>query len=182
MRAGGLPRRRPSGSPSTLDAIGGNKLCRWKLARQGDVSASDRRLIFEALATGCPTVSAFISIHNMAAWMIDAYGSNAQRQKWLPRLCTMELLASYGLTEPGAGSDAAALSTRAVRDGGRVGWGDGGGLRPWGSDRGCSADNHKLADAAQSYCPFPTNILFNEHHESAQVHALRYSTVPIGKP
>lgn len=77
----------------------------------------DAALIFEALATGCPVVSAFISIHNMAAWMIDAYGSEAQRREWLPRLTSMELLASYCLTEPGAGSDAAALSTRAVRDG-----------------------------------------------------------------
>src|SRR6201992_3208055 len=74
-------------------------------------------LIFEALAQGCPTVSAFISIHNMASWMIDAFGNETQRQKWLPRLCTMELLASYCLTEPGSGSDAAALRTRAVRDG-----------------------------------------------------------------
>jgi alkylation response protein AidB-like acyl-CoA dehydrogenase len=74
-------------------------------------------LIFEALATGCPTVAAYMSIHNMAAWMIDAYGTDEQRHKWLPKLCTMELLASYCLTEPGAGSDAAALATRAVRDG-----------------------------------------------------------------
>jgi butyryl-CoA dehydrogenase len=58
-----------------------------------------------------------MSIHNMSAWMIDAYGSEAQRRQWLPRLCTMELLASYCLTEPGAGSDAAALATRAVREG-----------------------------------------------------------------
>ena len=88
------------------DDVGGSALTRF-----------DAALIFEALATGCPTVSSFISIHNMASWMIDAYGSDAQRQKWLPRLCTMELIASYALTEPGAGSDAAALSTRAVRDG-----------------------------------------------------------------
>ena len=74
-------------------------------------------LIFEALATGCPTVAAYMSIHNMTAWLIDAFGSDEQRQKWLPQLCTMELLASYCLTEPGAGSDAAALVTRAVRDG-----------------------------------------------------------------
>ncbi len=74
-------------------------------------------LIFEALATGCPTVAAYMSIHNMAAWMIDAYGSAEQRRQWLPKLCSMELLASYCLTEPGAGSDAAALATRAVRDG-----------------------------------------------------------------
>ena len=74
-------------------------------------------LIFEALATGCPTVAAYISIHNLVAWMIDAHGSDAQRKQWLPKLCTMELLGSYCLTEPGVGSDAAALATRAVRDG-----------------------------------------------------------------
>ena len=77
----------------------------------------DAALIFEALSTGCPTVAAYISIHNMAAWMIDRYGSEAQRKKFLPRLCTMEHLASYCLTEPGVGSDAAALKTKAVRDG-----------------------------------------------------------------
>lgn len=77
----------------------------------------DAALIFEALATGCPTVSAFISIHNMASWMIDLYGNEAQRQKYLPKLTTMEWIASYCLTEPGAGSDAAALKTRARRDG-----------------------------------------------------------------
>jgi alkylation response protein AidB-like acyl-CoA dehydrogenase len=81
------------------------------------LSRLDAALIFEALATGCPTVAAYMSIHNMAAWMIDAYGSDAQRKTWLPRLCSMELLASYCLTEPGAGSDAAALTTRAQRDG-----------------------------------------------------------------
>ncbi|HTZ00877.1 MAG TPA: acyl-CoA dehydrogenase family protein [Xanthobacteraceae bacterium] len=74
-------------------------------------------LIFEALATGCPTVSAYLSIHNMTALLIDVFGSPSQRRQWLPELCTMELLASYCLTEPGAGSDAAALITRAVRDG-----------------------------------------------------------------
>ncbi|HWV95505.1 MAG TPA: isobutyryl-CoA dehydrogenase [Xanthobacteraceae bacterium] len=88
------------------DDVGGSALTRF-----------DAALIFEALAQGCPTVSSFISIHNMASWMIDAYGSNEQRHKWLPKLCTMDLLASYCLTEPGAGSDAAALRTRAVRDG-----------------------------------------------------------------
>ena len=77
----------------------------------------DAALIFEALAQGCPTVSAFISIHNMTSWMIDAYGNDTQRRQWLPKLCSMELLASYCLTEPGSGSDAAALRTRAVRDG-----------------------------------------------------------------
>ncbi|MFE9582420.1 acyl-CoA dehydrogenase family protein [Nocardia sp. NPDC006044] len=73
--------------------------------------------VFEQLATGCPAIAAYISIHNMATWMIDAYGDAAQRDRWLPRLTSMELLASYALTEPGAGSDAAALSTKAVRDG-----------------------------------------------------------------
>ena len=77
----------------------------------------DAALIFEALATGCPTIAAYISIHNMCAWMIDSFGSDEQRHKWLPDLCTMEKLASYCLTEPGAGSDAAALRTRAERDG-----------------------------------------------------------------
>jgi alkylation response protein AidB-like acyl-CoA dehydrogenase len=77
----------------------------------------DAALIFEALATGCPTISAYLSIHNMSAWMIDRYGSGDQRRRFLPALCTMERLASYCLTEPGAGSDAAALKTRAVRDG-----------------------------------------------------------------
>ncbi|XUM21628.1 isobutyryl-CoA dehydrogenase [Bradyrhizobium oligotrophicum S58] len=81
------------------------------------LSRLDAALIFEALATGCPTVSAFISIHNMASWMIDTFGTEAQRQAYLPKLCAMDLIASYCLTEPGAGSDAAALRTRAVRDG-----------------------------------------------------------------
>jgi alkylation response protein AidB-like acyl-CoA dehydrogenase len=74
-------------------------------------------LIFEALATGCPTVAAYMSIHNMIAWMIDDFGSDAQRARWLPSLCKMDLFGSYCLTEPGAGSDAAALTTRAARDG-----------------------------------------------------------------
>jgi alkylation response protein AidB-like acyl-CoA dehydrogenase len=74
-------------------------------------------LIFEALATGCPTTAAFMSIHNMVAGLIDAFGSDEQRRQWLPKLCAMDLLASYCLSEPGAGSDAAALATRATRDG-----------------------------------------------------------------
>ncbi len=74
-------------------------------------------LIFEAMAYGCPSTSAFISIHNMAAWMIDRFGAKAVKDKYLPSLVTMDRLASYCLTEPGSGSDAAALKTRAVRDG-----------------------------------------------------------------
>lgn len=81
------------------------------------LSRLDAALIFEALATGCPSIAAYISIHNMCTWMIDSFGDEAQRAKWIPRLCTMENLASYCLTEPGAGSDAAALRTRAVKDG-----------------------------------------------------------------
>src|ERR1044071_3666101 len=74
-------------------------------------------LIMEAMAHGCPSTSAFISIHNMAAWMIDRFGSAAGKEKYLPALVTMERIASYCLTEPGSGSDAAALKTRAVKDG-----------------------------------------------------------------
>ncbi len=75
-------------------------------------------LIIEALATGCPAVSAYISIHNMVAGMIERYGNAAQKAKYLPRLCSMEWFSSYCLTEPAAGSDAASLRTKAVLDGG----------------------------------------------------------------
>lgn len=74
--------------------------------------------IFEQLAIADPTTAAFLSIHNMCAWMIDSYGTPEQRKAWVPRLAAMDVIASYCLTEPGAGSDAAALSTRAVRQGG----------------------------------------------------------------
>jgi len=74
-------------------------------------------LIMEAMAYGCPSTSAFISIHNMASWMVDRFGSDALKAKYLPDLVTMERMASYCLTEPSSGSDAAALRTRAVRDG-----------------------------------------------------------------
>ncbi|MFD8062848.1 acyl-CoA dehydrogenase family protein [Streptomyces cyaneofuscatus] len=82
-----------------------------------ELSRSDGVLVFEALATGCPSVAGYLSIHNMVAWMVDQYGTESQRGRYLPELCTMEQLGSYCLTEPGAGSDAAALRTRAVRDG-----------------------------------------------------------------
>jgi len=91
----------------TADAsLGGSGLGRFEAA-----------IIFEALATGCPTISAFLSIHNMALWMIDAFGAEAFRRKVVPDLAAMNSIASYCLTEPGAGSDAAALSTRATREG-----------------------------------------------------------------
>ena len=88
------------------DDVGGSALSRL-----------DAAVIFEELATGCTSTAAYISIHNMAAWMIDRFGSDVQRRAFLPRLMTMEHFASYCLTEPGAGSDAGALQTRAERDG-----------------------------------------------------------------
>ena len=75
-------------------------------------------LIFEAMSYGDPSTSAFISIHNMASWMIDRFGSATVKAKYLPDLVTMDRLASYALTEPGSGSDASSLKTRAVKDGG----------------------------------------------------------------
>ncbi|MEU2003653.1 isobutyryl-CoA dehydrogenase [Rhodococcus sp. NPDC019627] len=86
--------------------VGGSELTRVDAAR-----------IFEQLARGCPSIAAYISIHNMVTWMIDRFGTEEQRRAFVPGLCAMDQLGSYCLTEPGAGSDAAALSTRAVRDG-----------------------------------------------------------------
>ncbi len=77
----------------------------------------DAAIIFEELAQGCTSTAAYISIHNMSAWMIDTFGNEDVRQRFLPKLCTMEHFASYCLTEPGAGSDAASLRTSARRDG-----------------------------------------------------------------
>jgi len=88
------------------DDVGGSALSRL-----------DATIIFEELAQGCTSTAAYISIHNMAAWMIDAFADAPQRQRFLPKLCTMEHFASYCLTEPDAGSDAASLRTSAVRDG-----------------------------------------------------------------
>ncbi|MDH3661132.1 MAG: acyl-CoA dehydrogenase family protein [Alphaproteobacteria bacterium] len=79
------------------------------------LSRLDATLIFEGLASGCPAFAAFVSIHNMCAWMIDRFGSAAMREARLPSLTSMERIASYCLTEPGSGSDAAALRTRAAR-------------------------------------------------------------------
>jgi len=77
----------------------------------------DSAIIFEELAQGCTSTAAYISIHNMAAWMIDSFGNEEQRTRLLPKLCTMEHFASYALTEPDSGSDAASLRTTARRDG-----------------------------------------------------------------
>jgi alkylation response protein AidB-like acyl-CoA dehydrogenase len=81
------------------------------------LSRLDAALIFEELAQGCPSTAAYISIHNMVAWMIDRFGSADGRKRFLPKLCSMQHFASYCLTEPDAGSDAASLKTRARRDG-----------------------------------------------------------------
>ena len=86
--------------------VGGSELNRFNSA-----------LVFEALATACVSSAAYLSVHNMVATIIDKNGSTLQREQWLPRLCTMELLGSYCLTEPNSGSDAAALTTSATRDG-----------------------------------------------------------------
>ncbi len=80
------------------------------------LSRLDATLVFEALAMACPSVGSFLSIHNMCGGMIDKFGSEETKQKWLPDLCTMNKVFSYCLTEPGSGSDAAALKTRAERD------------------------------------------------------------------
>src|SRR5699024_1198866 len=69
------------------------------------------------IARGCPVTSSFLSIHNMVTWMIDEFGTEEQRAEFVPRLAAMEIMGSYCLTEPDAGSDAATLSTRAVKDG-----------------------------------------------------------------
>lgn len=79
------------------------------------LSRLDATLVFEALAMACPSVSAFLSIHNMCGGMIDRYGDPETRARWLPRLCQMDLIFSYCLTEPGSGSDAAALRSQATR-------------------------------------------------------------------
>lgn len=88
------------------DDVGGSELRRLDAVR-----------IFEKLATADPTVAAFLSIHNMCAWMVDTFGTDEQRKAWVPKLASMGTIASYCLTEPGAGSDAAALRTKAVRSG-----------------------------------------------------------------
>jgi alkylation response protein AidB-like acyl-CoA dehydrogenase len=77
----------------------------------------DAAAVYEELAKGDPAVASYISIHNMVAWMIDTYGSDAQRAEWLPTLTSMQGFGAYCLTEPGAGSDAAAIATSAIRDG-----------------------------------------------------------------
>ena len=77
----------------------------------------DGVVIFEALARGCTATTSYLTIHNMCGWMIDTFGNDEQKARWLPDLCTLERFTSYCLTEPNSGSDAASLRTTAVRDG-----------------------------------------------------------------
>ena len=96
-------------------ALGMGAICAREEFGGSGLTRFDAALIFEALATGCPTIAAYLSVHNMCAWMIDSYGSERQRRVWFPALASMDALSSYCLTEPGCGSDAAALRARAVR-------------------------------------------------------------------
>ena len=98
-------------------ALGFGGICVREEHGGSDLGRLDAAIIFEELAAGCTSTAAFISIHNMATWMIDRFGSDTVRQKFVPSLTSMEKFASYCLTEPGSGSDAAALRTKAVRDG-----------------------------------------------------------------
>eukprot|EP00455_Lapot_gusevi_P034293 TRINITY_DN3775_c0_g1_i4.p1 TRINITY_DN3775_c0_g1~~TRINITY_DN3775_c0_g1_i4.p1 ORF type:complete len:410 (+),score=117.49 TRINITY_DN3775_c0_g1_i4:74-1303(+) len=81
------------------------------------LSRLDAAVIFEALSSGCVSTTAYLTIHNMCSWMVDTFGNEQQRQTWLPKLTSLEWFASYCLTEPGAGSDAGSLQTKAVRKG-----------------------------------------------------------------
>ncbi len=112
-KAGTIPR----GIWSALAGLGFGGVYVSEAAGGTGLSRLDATLVFEALAMACPSVAAFLSIHNMCAGMIDRYGSDALKARYLPGAVAMETVLSYCLTEPGAGSDAAALRTRAVVDG-----------------------------------------------------------------
>ena len=94
------------GGICVADDVGGSHLGRLEAV-----------LIYDGMARACPSIAAYLSVHNMVALMIDRFGSAEQRSAWLPRLCSMELLGAYCLSEPGSGSDASMLTTRAVREG-----------------------------------------------------------------
>lgn len=98
-------------------AIGFAGICVGDDVGGAGLTRLDAAIVFEALAQACPSTAAFLSIHNMASWMIDGYGSEEQRRRFLPGLTSMDVVASYCLTEPGSGSDAASLATRAIRHG-----------------------------------------------------------------
>ena len=94
----------------------GGIYCKEEFGGSG-MSRLDATVIFEALSTACTSTTAYLSIHNMVNWMIDTYGTEEQRARFVPDLCSMDKFASYCLTEPSSGSDAASLKTKAVRDG-----------------------------------------------------------------
>ncbi|HEV7370946.1 isobutyryl-CoA dehydrogenase [Arenibaculum sp.] len=94
----------------------GGIYCKEEFGGSG-LTRLDAAIIFEELSAGCVSTSAYLSIHNMATWMIDRFGNQEQRSRWVPGLASAQLFASYCLTEPGAGSDAASLRARAERDG-----------------------------------------------------------------
>ncbi|MGJ0507336.1 MAG: acyl-CoA dehydrogenase family protein [Methylocystis sp.] len=119
------------------------------------LSRVDAALIFEALATGCPAIAAYLSIHNMCGWMIDAYGSAEQQRRWLRGLGAMETLTSYCLTEPGCGSDAAALRTKAVRRGDAYSLS---GEKQFISGAGAGGDAHLYIVMARTGEPGPRGI------------------------
>jgi alkylation response protein AidB-like acyl-CoA dehydrogenase len=107
----------PRATVKSAADLGFGAICVSEVAGGSGLGRLEAALIMEAMAYGCPSTSAFISIHNMAGWMIDRFGSAALKAKYLPSLVTCDRLASYCLTEPDSGSDAAALKTRAVKDG-----------------------------------------------------------------
>ena len=112
-----LERHFPNETMRSLGSLGlGAMVVREEIGGTG-LSRCDSVLVYEELAKACPSFSAFLSIHNMIAWMVDRFGNTDQHARFLPKLISMEALGSYCLTEPGCGSDAAALKTRATKDG-----------------------------------------------------------------
>lgn len=107
----------PRATVKAAAALGFAAICVSEESGGSNLGRLEAALIMEAMAYGCPSTSAFISIHNMASWMVDRFGSVQVKAKYLPSMITCESIASYCLTEPGSGSDAAALTTRAVKEG-----------------------------------------------------------------
>lgn len=100
-----------------LAALGFAGVCVGEEHGGSGLSRLEAALVFEALSAGCTSTAAYLTIHNMASWMIDSFGNDSQRAKYLPPLMRMDMMASYCLTEPDSGSDAAAMRSRAVREG-----------------------------------------------------------------
>jgi alkylation response protein AidB-like acyl-CoA dehydrogenase len=97
--------------------LGMGGICVREEVGGSNLSRLDAVLIYDGLAMACPCIAGYFSVHNMVAWILDRFGNQEQRIRLLPRLCSFQLLGAYCLSEPSAGSDASALSTRAVRDG-----------------------------------------------------------------